>query len=145
MFYFISYHGYLALLVLGKDIPLKYVFKDIFLSIVLFNLITIFSIPLVGLTFLVIYMISAIIFSCICKHLGVQFCRRGPVTIVDDIPVGTNKRELCLMVRLVQQGGKWFSSSLALGTDVVADINGRLSSDMPCLHDHTRCLRPSFF
>ena len=36
--YFIPCHGYLALLVLGKDIPLIYVFKDIFLSIVLFNL-----------------------------------------------------------------------------------------------------------
>ena len=45
-----------ALLVLGKDIPLKYVFKHIFLSIVLFNLIIIFSFPFVGLTFLVIYM-----------------------------------------------------------------------------------------
>ena len=55
--YFISCHGYHALLVLGKDIPLKYVFKHIFLSIVLFNLIIIFSFPLFGLTFLVIYMI----------------------------------------------------------------------------------------
>ena len=34
-FYVISYHEYHALLVLGKDIPLKYVFKHIFLSIVL--------------------------------------------------------------------------------------------------------------
>ena len=34
----LSYHGYHALLVLGKDIPLKYAFKHIFLSIVLFNL-----------------------------------------------------------------------------------------------------------
>ena len=57
VFYFISCHGYHALLVLGKDIPLKYVFKHIFLSIVLFNLIIIFSFPLFGLTFLVIYMI----------------------------------------------------------------------------------------
>ena len=38
----ISCHGYHALLVLGKDIPLKYVFKHIFLSIVLFTLIIIF-------------------------------------------------------------------------------------------------------
>ena len=36
---------------------LKYVFKHIFLSIVLLNLITIFSFPLFGLTFLVVYMI----------------------------------------------------------------------------------------
>ena len=35
VFYFLSCHGYHALLVLGKDIPLIYVFKDIFLSIVL--------------------------------------------------------------------------------------------------------------
>ena len=35
VFYFISCHGYHALFVLGKDIPLKYVFKHIFLSIVL--------------------------------------------------------------------------------------------------------------
>ena len=55
--YFLSYHGYHALLVLGKVVPLKYVFKHIFLSIVLFNLIIIFSFPLFGLTFLVIYMI----------------------------------------------------------------------------------------
>ena len=37
VFYVISRHGYHALLVLGKDIPLKYVFKHIFLSIVLFK------------------------------------------------------------------------------------------------------------
>ena len=36
--YFLSYHGYHALLVLGKVVPLKYVFKHIFLSIDLFNL-----------------------------------------------------------------------------------------------------------
>ena len=30
------------MLVLGKDIPLKYVFEHIFLSIVLFNLIIVF-------------------------------------------------------------------------------------------------------
>ena len=35
VFYIISCHGYHALVVLGKDIPLKYVFKHIFLSIVL--------------------------------------------------------------------------------------------------------------
>ena len=35
VFYIISCHWYRALLVLGKDIPLKYVFKHIFLSIVL--------------------------------------------------------------------------------------------------------------
>ena len=57
VFYFVSWHGYHVLFVLGKDIPLEYVFKTHFLSIVLFNLIIIFSFPLVGLTFLVIYMI----------------------------------------------------------------------------------------
>ena len=36
---------------------MSYVFKHIFLSIVLFNLIIIFFFPFVGLTFLVIYMI----------------------------------------------------------------------------------------
>ena len=55
--YLISCHGYHALLVFGKDIPLNYVFKHIFISIVLFNLITIFTFPSFGLTFLVIYMI----------------------------------------------------------------------------------------
>ena len=34
-----------------------------------------------------------------------------------------------------QRAGKWFSSSLALGIDVVADIADMLSSEMPCLHD----------
>ena len=34
------------------------------------------------------------------------------------------------MARLVQRAGKWFSSSLALGTDVVADITDRLSSGL---------------
>ena len=57
VFYLLSGIGYHTLLVLGKDVPLKYVFKHIFLSIVLFNLIIIFSFPLVGSTFLVIYMI----------------------------------------------------------------------------------------
>ena len=37
-FLHICCRGYHALFVLGKDIPLKYVFKHIFLSIVLFNL-----------------------------------------------------------------------------------------------------------
>ena len=36
--YLLSGLGYHTLLVLGKDIPLKYVFKHIFLSIVRFNL-----------------------------------------------------------------------------------------------------------
>ena len=49
------------------------------------------------------------------------------------------------MVRLVQRAGEWFSSSLALGTDVVADITDGLSSDMPYLHDRARCQRPSYF
>ena len=70
-------------------------------------------------------------FSCLCKHLGVQLCQQDPVTIVDDISVATDGRELCLLVRLVQRAGKWFSLSLSLGTDVVADITDRLSSDMP--------------
>ena len=56
-FLFPNLNGSLLTIVLGKDIPLKYVFKHIFLSIVLFNLIIIFSFPLVGLTLLVIYMI----------------------------------------------------------------------------------------
>ena len=77
-----------------------------FLSIVLFNLIITFSFPLSGSTFLVIYMIQAEIFSCLCKHLGVQFCQQDPVTIVDDIPVATDGREPCLLVRLVQRAAK---------------------------------------
>ena len=47
VFYFLSCHGYDMLLVLGKNIPLKYVFKHIFLSILLFNLIIIFSLSIV--------------------------------------------------------------------------------------------------
>ena len=57
VFYVISCHGYHAMLVLGKDIPLKHVFKHIFLFVVLFNLMITFSFPLFCLTFLVIYMI----------------------------------------------------------------------------------------
>ena len=70
VFYLLSGLGYHTLLVLGKGIPLKYVFKHIFLSIdlfnliitfflsiVLFNLMITFSFPLVCLTFLVIYII----------------------------------------------------------------------------------------
>ena len=69
----------------------------------------------------------------------------NPVTIVDDISVTTDGRELCLLVRLVQRAGKWFSSSLALGIDVVADIADRLSSDIPCLHDRANHHRlPTF-
>ena len=48
--------------------------------------------------------------------------RKTLLLLIDDIPVTTDGRELCLLVRLVQQAGKWFSSSLALGTDIVADI-----------------------
>ena len=36
---------------------------------------------------------------------------------MDDFPVATDGRELCLLVRLIQRAGEWFSSSLALGTD----------------------------
>ena len=46
---------------------------------------------------------------------------------------------------LFQRAGEWFSSSLALGTDVVADITDRLSSDMPCLHNRARCHLLSYF
>ena len=97
---------------------------------------------IVGLTFLVNYMIWAVIFSCLCKHLVVQFCQYDPITFVDDIPVTTDGRELRLLVRLVQRAGKWFSSSLALGTDIVADITDMLLSDMPCYRDRTRCQPP---
>ena len=44
-----------------------------------------------------------------------------------------------------QRAGKWFSSSLALGTDVVADITDRLPSDMPCYRDRARCQPPLYF
>ena len=44
-----------------------------------------------------------------------------------------------------ERARKWFSSSLALGTSIVAIITGRLPSDMPCYHDHTRCRCPSYF
>ena len=57
VFYVISRHGYHALLTLGKNIPLKYVYKHIFLSNVLFDLIIIFSFALFCLIYLVIYMI----------------------------------------------------------------------------------------
>ena len=46
-FLFPNLNGSLLTIVLGKDIPLKYVFKHIFLSIVLFNLITIFFLSVV--------------------------------------------------------------------------------------------------
>ena len=42
-FLHICCRGYHALFVLGKDIPLKYVYNHIFLSIVLFKLIIVFS------------------------------------------------------------------------------------------------------
>ena len=44
-----------------------------------------------------------------------------------------------------QRAGEWFSSSLALGAGVVADINDWLFSDMPYLHDRAthHCL-PAF-
>ena len=54
--------------------------------------------------------------------------------LVDDIPVTTDGRELCLLVRLVQLAGKWFSSSLALGTDVVANITDMIPSNRLCCH-----------
>ena len=57
------------------------------------------------------------------------------VTIVDDILVATDGRELCLLVRLVLTSRKWFSLSLALGTNIVASITDRLSSDLPWYHD----------
>ena len=57
VFYLLSCHGYHAQLVLGKDIPLKYVFKPIFLSIVLFNLMITLFLSIIYLIFLVIYKI----------------------------------------------------------------------------------------
>ena len=44
-----------------------------------------------------------------------------------------------------QLAGKWFSSSLALGTNVVATITDRSSSDMSHYHDRARCQLPSYF
>ena len=46
---------------------------------------------------------------------------------------------------LFKRAGKWFSSSLALGTNDVADITDRLFSGMPCYHNRARCLCPSLF
>ena len=54
----------------------------------------------------------------------------NPVTIVDNISLATDGWEICLMVCLIQRAGKWFSLSLALGTDIVADITDGLPSDM---------------
>ena len=106
----------------GMIYPLNYVFKHIVLSIVLFSPIITFSFPLFCLTFLVIWLNWAVRIPCLGKHLIIQLCQQDPVTIVDDIPVTTDGWELFLLVCLIQQAGKWFSSSLALGTDVVADI-----------------------
>ena len=69
---------------------------------------------------------------------------KDPVIIAVDISVATDGREPCLLTRLVQRAGKWFSSSLALGIDVVADLIDRLPSDMPYCHDHVRCQHPSY-
>ena len=44
-----------------------------------------------------------------------------------------------------QRAGKWFSSSLALGIDVVADISDRLPFDTPYYHDRAKCRPPSYF
>ena len=90
-------------------------------------------------------MIYEVIRHCFYKHLDVLLGQNTPVTIDGGIPVATDGQEVCLLVRLVQRAGKWFSSSLALGIDVVADIIDRLPPDMPCLHDHARRLRPSYF
>ena len=38
-----------------------------------------------------------------------------------------------------QRAGKWFYSSPALGTYVVANITDRLSSEMSCYQDHIIC------
>ena len=58
-----------------------------------------------------------------------------------DIPVTTDGWELCLLVCLVQRAGKWFSLSLALGTDVVANITDRLPSDILHSHGSKACQR----
>ena len=68
---------------------------------------------------------------------------KDPVTIVDDIQVAIDERELCLLVRLVHCAGKVFSLFLAHGTNIVADITDRLPSDLPSYHDPARCHRPS--
>ena len=44
-----------------------------------------------------------------------------------------------------QRAGKWFSSSLALGTNVVANITDRLSSDLPCYHNRANVSTLSAF
>ena len=61
-------------------------------------------------------------FSCLYKHLGVKLCQQDPVTIVDDISVTTDGRELWLLVRLVSTSRKMVLLVPRLGTDVVADI-----------------------
>jgi hypothetical protein len=82
--------------------------------------------------------------SLLMKHLDLQPCQWDLVTNVDDFPVTTDGREPCLLVRLVQRAGKWFSSFLALGTDIVVDIADRLFADMSFCRDRARCHRPPY-
>ena len=46
---------------------------------------------------------------------------------------------------LFRRAGKLFSLSLTLGTDVVADIAEKLSTDMPPCRGCARCHHPSYF
>ena len=142
--------GNVILLPLPEWFPTLYPVMDIMLCLSLGRIypwnmcLNTFSFPLFCLIFLVIYIIWALIFHCLCKHLGVQFCQQDPVAFVDSIPVTTDGWELSLLVSLVQRSGKWFSSSLALGTDVVADITNMRYSDLPCYLDRANWLAPSW-
>ena len=51
-----------------------------------------------------------------------HYVNKSLCNIVENIPVTIDGRELYLLVRLVQRAGRWFSLSLALGIDDVADI-----------------------
>ena len=44
-----------------------------------------------------------------------------------------------------QRAGKWFSSFPVLGTDIVADIADKLSTNMPPCRGCARCRHPSYF
>ena len=73
------------------------------------------------------------IIPCLWEHLGAQLCQEDLVTIVDDIPVTPVDENFAYWSASFKRAGKWFSSSLALGTDDVANIVDKLFSDKPCI------------
>ena len=142
VFYVKSCHGYHALLALRKDIPLNYVFKHIFLSIVLIKSDTHLSLS-IGLFKPLLWSIwyKQSLFPACANTSVYNSVSKTLLILLVTFSVTPDGRELCLLVRLVSTSRKMVLFVPRPWYQRVADITDRVLSDMPCYHVRARCHR----